>query len=117
NNLQIKQSQLNESLSDENLRQSKNELLPTLNGNGGYNINFSRSEDPSTRQFNTQQFSSFNGGISTGVYIFHGFQKMNQIRQNKLLLDVDKTTTEKVKNDLILQVVTSYMQILYNKDY
>ena len=117
NNLQIKQSQLNESLSDENLRQSKNALLPTLNGNGGYNVNFGRSEDPSTRQFNTQKFSSFNGGISTGVDIFQGFQKMNQIRQNKLLLDVDKTTTEKVKNDLILQVVTSYLQILYNKDF
>ena len=117
NNLQIKQSQLNESLSDENLRQSKNALLPTLNGNGGYNVNFGRSVDPSTNQFNSQKFSSFNGGISTGVDLFQGFQKINQIRQNKLLLDVDKTNTEKVKNDLILQVVTSYLQILYNKDF
>ena len=117
NNLQIRQSQLNERLSDENLRQSKNALLPTLNGNGGYNINFGRSVDPSTNQFNSQKFSSFNGGISTGVDVFNGFQKINQIRQNKLLLDVDKSTTEKVKNDLILQVVTSYLQILYNKDF
>lgn len=117
NNLQIKQSQLSESLSDENLKQSKNALLPTLNGNGGYNINFGRSVDPSTNQFNSQKFSSFNGGISTGVDIFNGFQKINQIRQNRLLLDVDKTNTEKVKNDLILQVVTSYLQILYNKDF
>ena len=117
NNLQIKQSQLNESLSEENVRQSKNALLPTLNGNGGYNINFGRSVDPSTNQFNSQKFSSFNGGISTGVDLFQGFQKIKQIRQNKLLLDVDKTNTEKVKNDLILQVVTSYLQILYNKDF
>lgn len=117
NNLQIKQSQLTESLSDENLLQSKNALLPTLNGNGGYNINFGRSVDPSTNQFNSQKFSSFNGGVSTGVDIFNGFQKINQIKQNKLLLDADKTNTEKVKNDLILQVVTSYLQILYNKDF
>ncbi|RZK75379.1 MAG: TolC family protein, partial [Pedobacter sp.] len=117
NNLQVKQSQLSESLSDENLKQSKNALLPTLNGNGGYNINFGRSVDPSTNQFNSQKFSSFNGGISTGVDIFNGFQKINQIKQNKLLLDADKTNTEKVKNDLILQVVTSYLQILYNKDF
>ncbi len=117
NNLQVKQSQLSESLSDENLKQSKNALLPTLNGNGGYNINFGRSVDPSTNQFNSQKFSSFNGGISTGIDIFNGFQKINQIRQNKLLLDADKTNTEKVKNDLILQVVTSYLQILYNKDF
>lgn len=116
NNLQVKQSQLSESLSEENLRQSKYALLPTLNSNGSYNINFGRSVDPSTNSFNSSKFSSFNGGVSTGVNIFQGFQKLNQIKQNKLLLDADKTNTDKVKNDLILQVVTSYLQILYNKD-
>jgi outer membrane protein len=117
NNLQVKQSKLSENLSDEDLKQSRAALLPTLNGNGSYNINFGRSVDPSTNQFNSQKFSSFNGGLSTGVDLFQGFQKLNQIRQNKLLLDVGKTNTEKVKNDLILQVITSYMQILYNKDF
>lgn len=117
NNLQIKQSKLSESLSDEDLKQSRAALLPTLNGNGSYNINFGRSVDPSTNQFNSQKFSSFNGGVSTGVDLFQGFQKLNQIRQNKLLLDAGKTNTEKVKNDLVLQVITSYMQILYNKDF
>jgi outer membrane protein len=117
NNLQVKQSKLSESLSDEDLKQSRAALLPTLNGNGSYNINFGRSVDPSTNQFNSEKFSSFNGGLSTGVDLFQGFQKLNQIRQNKLLLDAGKTNTEKVKNDLILQVITSYMQILYNKDF
>jgi outer membrane protein len=117
NNLQVKQSKLSESLSDEDLKQSRAALLPTLNGNGSYNINFGRSVDPSTNQFNSQKFSSFNGGVSTGVDLFQGFQKLNQIRQNKLLLDAGKTNTEKVKNDLVLQVITSYMQILYNKDF
>lgn len=117
NNLQVKQSKLSESLSDEDLKQSRAALLPTLNGNGNYNINFGRSVDPSTNQFNSEKFSSFNGGLSTGVDLFQGFQKLNQIRQNKLLLDAGKTNTEKVKNDLILQVITSYMQILYNKDF
>lgn len=116
NNLQVKQSKLNESLSEENLSQSKYALLPTFNGNGSYNINFGRSVDPSTNSFNSAKFSSFNGGVSTGLNIFQGFQKLNQIRQNKLLLDADKTNTDKVKNDLILQVVNSYLQILYNRD-
>src|SRR5687768_4621885 len=87
NNLQVKQSKLSESLSDEDLKQSRAALLPTLNGNGSYNVNFGRSVDPSTNQFNSEKFSSFNGGLSTGVDLFQGFQKLNQIRQNKLLLD------------------------------
>jgi outer membrane protein len=117
NNLQIRQSQLNENLSDETLKQSKASLFPTVNGNGSYNVNFGRSLDPSTQSFINQQFTSFNGGISSSVDLFQGFTKINQIRQNKLLLAVDQTNTEKVKNDLVLQVITSYMQILYNKDF
>jgi len=117
NNLQVKQSQLSESLSDENFKQSKNALLPTLNSNGSYNINYGRSVDPSTNQFNSQQFSSFNGGVSTSINVFQGFQKLNQIKQNKILLEADKTNTAKVKNDLILNVITSYLDILYNKDF
>lgn len=117
NNLQVKQAKLTENLSDENLNQSKNALLPTLSGNGSFNTNFGRSLDPSTQSFNSQQFSSFNGGISTSVLLFQGLQKINQIKQNKLLLSADQKNVEKVKNDLILQVITSYMQILYNKDF
>jgi outer membrane protein len=117
NNLQIKQAKLTENLSDENLSQSKNALLPTLSGNGSFNTNFGRSLDPSTQSFNSQQFSSFNGGVSTSVLLFQGLQKINQIKQNKLLLSADQTNVEKVKNDLILQVITAYMQILYNKDF
>lgn len=116
NNLQIKQAKLNESLSEENLRQAKYDVLPTLNGNGNYSLNFGRSIDPSTNQFISQRFSGFNGSVSVGMDLFSGFQKMNQIKQNKVLLSADQTATEKVKNDLILQVVTSYMQILYNRD-
>jgi len=116
NNLQIKQSSLNESLSEENLRQAKNDILPTLNGNASLNKNFGRSLDPSTYQFISQQFTSFNGNINIGFDLFAGFQKINQIKQNRILLYADQTATEKMKNDLILQVVTSYMQILYNRD-
>ncbi|QPH39059.1 TolC family protein [Pedobacter endophyticus] len=116
NNLNIKQAAFSAALSEENLRQSKNALLPTANGSASYNKNFGRSIDPSTNQFISQEFSSANGSLSTSADLFQGFQKLNQIRQNKLLLAADQTNVEKVKNDLILQVVTSYMQILYNKD-
>ncbi|RZL45626.1 MAG: TolC family protein [Pedobacter sp.] len=116
NNLQIKQAQFSAAISDENLTQSKNSLLPTLNGNTNVNKNFGRSIDPSTNQYISQQFTSASGSVSAGADLFQGFQKINQIKQNRLLLDADKTNVEKIKNDLILQVVTAYMQILFNRD-
>ncbi len=116
NNLQVKQAIFSAALSDENFKQSKNALLPSLNANASGNRNFGRSIDPSTNQFISQQFNSANGSLSASVDLFAGGQKVNQIKQNKLLLAADKTNVEKIKNDLILQVVTSYMQILFNKD-
>lgn len=116
NNLQVKQAQFSAALSDETFKQSRNALLPSLNANASGNRNFGRSIDPSTNQFISQQFNSANGSVSTSVDLFAGGQKINQIKQNKLLLEADRTNVEKIKNDLILQVVTSYMQILFNKD-
>ncbi len=116
NNLQIKQAQFSASITEENLNQSKYALLPSVNANSNVNKNFGRSIDPSSNQFISQQFTGASGNVSAGADLFQGFQKINQIKQNKLLLDADKTNIEKIKNDLILQVVTSYMQILFNRD-
>lgn len=116
NNLQVKQAQFSAALSDENYNQSRNALLPSISGNIDGNRNFGRSIDPSTNQFISQQFNSARGSLNGSVDLFAGGQKINQIKQNKLLLDADKANVDKVKNDLILQVVTSYMQILFNKD-
>jgi len=115
NNLQVKQSKLSESLSDENLKQSKLALYPSLNTGVSQNMSWGRSQSASGLYENNQRYT-MSASLSSGVDVFSGFSKVNQIRQNKLLLDAGKASTEKVKNDLILQVVTSYLQILYNKD-
>jgi len=116
NNLQVKQSKLSESLSDENLKQSKLALYPSLNGGVNQNMNWGRNQSASGLFENTQRYN-LSTSLSSGVDVFNGFAKINQIKQNKVLLDAGKTNTEKVKNDLILQVITSYLQILYNKDF
>lgn len=116
NNLQVKQSKLSESLSQENLKLSKLDLYPSLNSGVNQNMNWGRNQSASGLFENTQRYS-LSASLSSGLDVFNGFAKINQIRQNKVLLDAGKTNTDKVKNDLILQVVTSYLQILYNKDF
>ena len=116
NNLQVKQSQFSESLSDINLKQSKLALYPSFNGNVGQNMSWGRTQVASGLFLNTQNYL-LNTGVNTNVDLFNGFTKINQIKQNKVLLDAGKSNTEKVKNDLTLLVITSYLQILYNKDF
>ena len=116
NNLQIKQAQLNEALSDQNLKQSKAALLPTLNAGSNFNFRFGRSVDPFSYQFVNEQITSTDGSVFTSLTLFQGGQKLSQISQNKFLLESDKSTTRKVRNDLSLDVVTTYLSILNNND-
>lgn len=116
NNLQVKQSQFSESLNEVNLQQSKAALYPNLNASINQNLGWGRNQVASGLYQNTQNYN-LNAGASSSVDLFNGFSKINQIKQNKALIEAGKTNTEKVKNDLILSVITSYMQILFNKDF
>ncbi len=116
NNLTIKQAQFSEAIDYETLQQSKYNMLPNLSGNLQPTVNFGRSIDPSTNQFINQRIFGLNGTLSTQIVLFQGQQLHNQIIQNKILLDADKSYTAKVKNDLVLNVVTTYLQVLSNQD-
>jgi outer membrane protein len=116
NNIQIKQAKLSESISEINLSEAKSALYPTLNGNSSLNFNNGRSIDPLSNQFVNNSITSSNGSLFSSVVLFQGFQRVNQISQNKLQLQADKSQVSKSQNDLSLSVVTSYLQILVNQD-
>ncbi|WP_183564670.1 TolC family protein [Mucilaginibacter sp. SP1R1] len=115
-NLTIKQSQFTEALSEEDLKQSKYNQLPNLTASPQAAFNFGRNIDPSTNQFTNQRIFAVNGNITSSITLFQGGQLRNQVIQNKILLDANRTATSKVKNDLILNVVTTFLQVLTNQD-
>src|SRR5665213_3371486 len=116
NNLTIKQAQLTEALAGEDYKQSKNNQLPSLTANPQASYNFGRSPNLTTYSYTSKAFLYLNGQASLSVTLFQGGQLRNQILQNRLYLDVDKTSTAKVKNDLLLNVVTDYLTILTDQD-
>jgi outer membrane protein len=115
-NLTIKQAKVTESLAAEDYQQSKNNLLPSVTANPQASYNFGRSPNLTTYSYTSQSFLYVNGQASVSLTLFQGGQLRNQILQNKIALDADKTSTAKVKNDLLLNVVTDYLQILTNQD-
>ncbi|MDR6784292.1 outer membrane protein [Pedobacter africanus] len=116
NNLQITKSKLSEDLAEENFKQAKLAQYPRLNGSVDQRMSWGRNNIGTSGIYENTQNYSFSPGLGLGVDLFNGFSKINQIRQNKLLLEAGKMNTDKIKNDLTLSVVTSYMEILYNKD-
>lgn len=116
NNLTIKQAQFTEALDNETLSQSKYNALPSVTATPQASYFLGRSINPSTNQFINENNLSVNGNISAQINLFQGGQIRNQVIQNRILLDADKTSTAKIKNDLVLNVVTEYLTILTDQD-
>ncbi len=116
NNLQIKQAQFQSAITDENLKQSKFELYPDVSSQFSANKRFGLFFDQTSGRLTNQTTNTASGNLSSNVTLFSGFRLQNQILQNKALLASDQSKVEKVKNDLSLSVVNTYLQILNNQD-
>lgn len=113
NNIQIKQSKLQVQSIKADLKQSKFDYAPTLNGSS--NLNWGRSIDPNTNTYvSNTMTSSF--GISSGVTLFEGFQKYNVVKQNELNFNSSLFDSEKIENDIALQLTGAYLNILFNHE-
>lgn len=115
-NIQIKQGALNIDLSEANRNQSMAGTLPSLNASASHGYNWGQTIDPFTNQFATERIRSNSFGISSTVTIFNGFQQMNSIRQNNLLLEASKKDLERQKNDVALNVANAYLNVLFNQE-
>jgi outer membrane protein len=117
NNLTIKQSAFTEAFDAATYQQSKNNQLPSVSAQVNATENFGRALDITTYQYTSNRsVTAINPSVNAQVTLFQGGQLRNQIIQNRLLVDADKSNTAKIKNDLILNVVIDYLQILTNLD-
>ena len=114
NNIQIKQRVLNVNSADRDVTQSKYGLAPNLNATASHQYGWGRSYDQSANRYannNTQQ-SYFS--INSQVTLFNGFQLINNVRQKQFDYLAEKYNSDKIRNDMSLNVAAAYLQILFN---
>ena len=115
-NLTIKQAVLSTTLSKNALTQSKLTVLPSLNTNASHSFNFGRSIDPYTNTFTLDRVRNNNFGVSSSVTLFGGFQNVNNIRKSKYDYLASKYDAEKIANDISINIITAFLQLMYNKE-
>ena len=116
NNLDLKSAYLSTQSADINFRQSKNALLPTLNGNYNIGKTNGRSIDPFTNSYINEELTFSNAGLRLGAVVFNGFQLINRWKQQKLNLRASEMEKEDAKYNLILNVTLTYLQVMNTKD-
>lgn len=114
NNLQIKQSILDANSSDLDLKQSKLNMVPSLNSRVSQNYNWGRNPDPQTNLYTTEQTQQFYANINSEVTLFDGLQQINNVRQKQFDYLAKKYDSDKIMNDISLNIAASYLLILFN---
>ena len=116
NNISVKQAGLLADAAAVNVQQARANLLPDLNANFGYGFNRGRNVDPLTNSYINQQLASSNVGLSSGIILFNGMRFQNLVQQNNLNYAAAKMDLQQQKDNLTLNVILAYLQVLSNAD-
>jgi outer membrane protein len=116
NNLDIKRSDLTIQIAEDELVQSKYKLLPNLNAG----IDYSFLSWQSVNGGPSEQVSPSNGdrniGLTSDLKLFDGLRNYKTIEKSKIDLQGSKAARDKIIEDITLQVVSSYLQILFDNE-
>lgn len=115
-NVSLRQSELQVRNSSNTLEQSRWLKYPTLNGSYSLNSNFGRNIDPFSNSIVTQTIGTNSIGVGAGVTIFNGHQIKNTVSLNELNLEASTYDFQAMKNNVTLQVVVAYLNVLSTED-
>lgn len=116
NNLNVQRSKLNLESAEADLKQANFSRLPNLNASGGYRINWGRSIDPTSNAFVTERINSFGVNGNSSVTLFNAFNVTNSLKSTEKELEASEFDVEKSSNDVQLNVVTFYLNVIFNKE-
>jgi len=112
NNIQIKQQTLNTQYYSNQLNQAKSNLLPNLNANMQNSMSFGRSLGADNTYLNVNS-NSTSGSLSTSMTLWSGFTLKNAIKVADMDLKSTLEDLQKAKDDLMLNIAASYLEILF----
>lgn len=114
-NIQLKKQLNNQQIAQYQREESQWDLAPSISGGASSNLNFGRGTDQNN---DIQSGTSYSVGyrISGSLTLFAGLKKINTIAARKYIELAYHETTQKQINNLYLQIVDLYTQILYQKE-
>ena len=116
NNISVKTNKLNLDLASKDVEIAKGNFLPDLNASSGGTFNFgSFIEGVTNTRISTNAFNA-NFSLASSVSIFNGFRNLNTYKQSKLGVESSKLDLEVILNDISLQVVNIYLNVLFAKE-
>jgi outer membrane protein len=115
-NIDLSQQALGVKNAEIDLSTSRNSRLPNLSTSAGQSFSFGQSQDYSTGTYRSNNASGTNFSVGTSIPLFTGFRIPNQIKTDELNLMASTEGLKKAKENLELQVVSLYLDVLFKKE-
>jgi len=115
-NLSVKRASYTTDLRKEDIATSKGNMLPGVSASASQNFDFGSFFNRATNSRVSSDSRSNRFGLNTQVNLFNGFSNKNSLLQSKTSYEASKLDLEKMKNDISLNIVNSYLNVLFNKE-
>mgnify|MGYP000209090076 FL=1 len=115
NNISVIQAQNTLLLNEQDIKAAKGQFLPSASANLNHAFSIGNRE-LFPGQFVDRTDNSTSASISANQTVFNGFRLTNLYKQSQLNLETNALELERIKDDISLNVVNSYLNILFNKE-
>ncbi|WP_445738287.1 TolC family protein [Mariniflexile sp.] len=117
NNITVKQAENTLLINDQDIIASKGQFLPSVSGSMGQRMSIGFGIDQTTNEVvNNNTIHSFNYNLGINQNIFNGFRTLNLYKQSFLNQKINNLELARIKDDISLNVVNAYLNILFNKE-
>jgi outer membrane protein len=114
-NIDLKQQEQQQKLSEIAANASKNSWLPNLNASVGQNFSFGRIQS-ADGTISSRNGANTSFGAQIQMPVFDGLRIPNDIAAKKLNLQASMASLEKAKEALAINIASCYIQVLYNEE-
>ncbi len=114
-NITIEQNKLSVELAKEDAEIAKGNFLPSLGGNVSNSMNFGLTVGADNVRSSAERYV-LSLGLSGNGTIFNGFRNTNTYKRAKLGIETSVLDLKVIENNVSLQVVNSYLNVLFAKE-
>ena len=115
NNLTVKSRKLNIMEGEQQITEAKDRFLPSVSASAGESFSFGRGLQ-ADNTYADRNTSNFQWGVSLQLPLFQGLSEYRQLGVAKSALQQALYEHEAAKDDITLNVVSQYLQVLYAKE-
>lgn len=115
NNINVRRQQLRVREGDLSLTEAKDRVLPTVGASAGQSFSLGRGLS-SNNTYENKNSSSTQWGVNLSLPLFQGLAAYERIQVARLSLQQYVWEHEATKDDVALNIISQYLQVLYCKE-